>query len=342
MSRLAVVVLLLLAAGAGADVGPRLAIDQPVFDFGTVERGTRVDHTFGLVNRGDAELRIEHVKSSCGCTVAVLSDRVVPPGGEARVAVDLDTGRLAGRTTKTITVYTNDPAAAVVGLSLAGQVTADLVVTPTPLYLGRIHRGEPVRREVLVTPGREGAAFTVERVEPTHPAVRARLEPRTDGPGQRVVVELDRDVPLGRFNETLTLRTTSPHEPVLRIPVLGSVEGDVVVLPPQVTFGVMHGAAGAERELWIRNRGARPVSVTKVVVPEKYATYELIPVHEGEEYRLVIHLRDGLAPGKIESSVEIFTDHPDEKHLVIPLYAIIKAEPRASLPGKRIATAKRR
>src|SRR5205823_12550483 len=139
--------------------------------------------------------------------------------------------------------YPTDPAAAVVGLSLAGQVPADLVVTPTPLYLGRTHRGEPVRREVLVTPGREGAAFTVERGEPARPAVRARLEPRTDGPGRRVVVELDRDVPLGRFNETLTLRTTSPHEPVLRIPVLGSVEGDVVVLPPQVTFGVMHGAA---------------------------------------------------------------------------------------------------
>src|SRR5262249_34371199 len=75
-------------------------------------------------------------------------------------------------------------------------------------------------------------------------------------------------------------------------------------------------------------------------VPEQYATYDLSPVHDGEEYRLVIHLRDGLAPGKIESSVEIFTDHPDEKHLVIPLYAIIKAEPRAALP-RRGATAER-
>src|SRR5207302_11381425 len=130
-------VLLLFAAGARADVGPRLAIDQPVFDFGTVERGTRVDHTFGLVNRGDAELRIEHVKSSCSCTVAVLSERVVPPGGEARVAVALDTGRLAGRTTKTITVYTNDPAAGVVGLRRGRHGTADLVIATSPYFLRR-------------------------------------------------------------------------------------------------------------------------------------------------------------------------------------------------------------
>src|SRR5689334_17458075 len=150
MMRLVAIVSSVIAflASAGADLGPRVAVDQPVFDFGTVERGARVDHTFRLPNRGDAELRIEHVKSSCGCTVAVLSDKVVAPGSEARVAVTLDTSRLAGPTTKTITVYTNDPAAAVVGLSLAGRVNADLVVTPTPLYLGRIRRGESVRREV--------------------------------------------------------------------------------------------------------------------------------------------------------------------------------------------------
>jgi hypothetical protein len=319
-----VALVLALASAAAAETGPRAAVDEPVFDFGTVDRGMRVDHTFRLPNRGDAELHIDHVKSSCGCTVAVLSDRVVPPGGEARVAVSLDTDRLAGRTTKTITVYTNDPAAAVIGLSLTGQISADLVVTPTPLYLGRIRRGERIRREVLVTPGREGAAFTVERVDHTDPAVHALLEPRTDGPGQRLVVELDRDVPLGRFNETLTLHTTSPSEPLMTLPVLGSVEGDVVVLPPQVTFGLTRGGGAAERELWIRNRGVRPVTVTRVVVQDDVATYELTPVRDGEEYRLVIRLRDGLAPGKIESSVEIFTDHPDEGRLVVPLYAIVR------------------
>ncbi len=316
--------LVALAARVAADGGPRLAVDQAVFDFGTVERGARVDHTFRLLNRGEGELRIDHVKSSCGCTVAVLSERVVPQGGEGRVAVSLDTGRLAGRTTKTVTVYTNDPAAPVVGLSLAGQVSVDLVVTPTPLYLGRVRRGDAVRREVVITPGREGAAFTVERVERTNPAVSARLEPRPDGPGQRLVVELDHDVPLGRFNETLTLHTTSPREPIVTLPVFGSVEGDVVVLPPQVTFGVTRGGGSAERELWIRNRGARPVAVTRVVVPERVATYELTPVRDGEEYRLVVRLRDGLPPGKVEGSVEIFTDHPEEGHLVVPLYAIVR------------------
>jgi uncharacterized protein DUF1573 len=295
-----------------------------------VERGTEVSHVFGLPNRGETDLRIDHVKTSCGCTVAVLSDEMIPPGREARVAVTLDTSRLAGRTTKTVTVYTNDPAAPVVSLSLTGQVNTDLVVSPTPLYLGRVQRGETVRREVLITPGREGGAYVVEQVEPGTRALHTRLESRTDGPGQRLVVELDRAVPLGHFNETLGLRTTSPNQPVITLPVLANVEGDVIVLPPQVTFGVTRGGGATEREVYVRNRGVRPVAITRVVVPDKVATWTLDPVQAGQEYRLTVRLRDDLPPGKVESSVEIFTDHPDEDHLVVPLYAIVRDGQRRS------------
>src|SRR5207249_5882691 len=98
---------------ASADGSRRLVVREPAFDFGTVERGTVVEHTFVLGNAGDATLRIENVKSSCGCTVAVVSERDVPPRGEGRVTVTLDTTRMAGRKTKTVTVYSDDPDAGV-------------------------------------------------------------------------------------------------------------------------------------------------------------------------------------------------------------------------------------
>jgi hypothetical protein len=52
-------------------------------------------------------------------------------------------------------------------------------------------------------------------------------------------------------------------------------------------------------------------------------TYTLSPLQDGVEYKLTLRLREGLRPGKLEAAVEIFTDHPDEDHLVVPLYAII-------------------
>jgi len=314
----------LVAARALADDAPHVVLPEPVWDFGTVEQGQKVEHVFRLSNRGSGVLRIDHVKSSCGCTVAVVSARDVAPGGDGRVTVTLDTGRMAGRTSKVVTVYTSDPDAAVVSLALTGQVLADLLATPNALYLGKVRRGEPVSREVLVTPGRQDESSVVTAVEHSNPALHASLDARADGAGQRIVVTLDRDTPLGRFNDTLTLRTTSRRTPVITVPVFGSIDGDVIVLPPQVTFGVTHAGGAPERELYIRNRSARALTVTRVDVPSDVATYDLKAVEEGQEYRLTIRLRDGLKPGKVESAVEIYTDDPAESRIVVPLYAIVR------------------
>ena len=98
----------------------------------------------------------------------------------------------------------------------------------------------------------------------------------------------------------------------------------MVVLPPQVTFGLARAGVAAERDLYIRNRGLRPLAVTAVSVPQRVVTYRLDTLEDGQEYRLTLRLRDGLPPGKVEGTVEIFTDHPDEGRLVVPLYAIVR------------------
>jgi hypothetical protein len=316
-------VLVVCPCAAARAAAPRLAIDEAVFDFGAVDRGTRVEHTFALRNAGDAPLRIEAVKSSCGCTVTLVSARDVPPGETGRLSVSVDTTRMTGRATKTVTVHTNDPDAPASGLTVTGEVRADLVVTPSPLYLGRVRRGESTHHEVHVRPGRPEAVYSVTVVEHDHPALRARLERRTDQPEQWIVIEVDPDAPPGHFDERLTLHTTSAREPLITLSVFGSIEGDVVVLPPHVTFGVARGGASPKRELSIRNRGVRPVTVTGVSVPREIATYDLRAVRKGREYRLTLRLRPGLPPGKVEGAVEIFTDHPDEARLVVPLYAIV-------------------
>jgi hypothetical protein len=315
------VLALLLVARIAAAADPE---PSNVFDFGTVERGALVEHAFTLPNRGQNEVRIEHVKSTCGCTVGVASARDIPPGGVGRVLVTLDTARLAGRTTKVVSVYTNDPGAPVVPLTLTGQVMVDLVLAPDRLYLGRVRRGERVRREVVIAPGRPGTHFALVGVERATSTLRATLAPPDGSVEQRLIVELDADLPLGRFNDHLVLRTTSPRDPLLTLPVFGSIEGDVLVLPPHVTFGVTRRDAAAERELFIRNRGPRPFSVTRVAVPSELVTYELTAVEAGVEYRVTLRLRDQLPPGKVEGEVEIFTDHPDERRLVVPLYAIVR------------------
>ena len=210
----------------GASPGPGLFAEAPVYDFGMVEQRTQIAHQFALRNTSRAFIRIDQVSSSCGCTTVSAEGRLVAPGQLTWVPVWVDTSDLVGKTTKRIAVRTSDPRTPVVMLAITGTVLTDLVVTPSPLYFGHVWRGTPVHSELIVKPGRPGpSTYTVSTVETESWRLHARVE-AGDKPGeQKVIVDLDPEVASGRFNEQLTIRTTSPRQPVITVPVFGNVMG---------------------------------------------------------------------------------------------------------------------
>jgi hypothetical protein len=209
--------------------GAGLAVQGPVYDFGFAEQGTTVVHQFPLKNTGRTTIRIEDVHSSCGCTAAAAEGKTLAPGQIAWLAVRLDTTDLVGKTTKRVTVHTSDSRTPEVLLAMTGTVLTDLVVTPTPLYLGHVWRGSQVRQELRVSTGRPMApgstAYTVSSVETDSWALRAYVQ-AGDKPGEmKLVVELDPEVPAGRFNDRVIIHTTSPRQPVITVPVFGDIMG---------------------------------------------------------------------------------------------------------------------
>src|SRR5262245_36583981 len=221
--RAAAVVVLACAIARADDGVPRAVVEAPVHDFGQVERGVPIDHVFKVKNTGTGWMRIDHVKGTCACTVGTATGEPIPPGGDAWVTMRLETDKLAGRATKTATVYTNDPAAPTLPVTLTGTVLSDLVLKPVPLYVGHVPSGTVVRREIAVAPGRPNGTATVTAVETTSPRLKAWVEPAVGGDGQRVVVEVRTDQP-GRFTDEIVLKTTSAAEPAMPVKVVGTID----------------------------------------------------------------------------------------------------------------------
>ena len=78
-------------------------------DFGKVIQGEVVEYTFQLENKGSSTLKISDIKTSCGCTAALLSKESIEPGDKGTLKVELDTKNRSGKMSRTITVQTNDP-----------------------------------------------------------------------------------------------------------------------------------------------------------------------------------------------------------------------------------------
>ena len=99
---LAVFLLLPLAVQAE---GPKLVVEDADYSFGQTFQGTKVEHTFSFRNTGDAPLTVEKVRSSCGCTAALVSATLIPPGGKGEIRTTFDSGRFRGPVVKTIYLY---------------------------------------------------------------------------------------------------------------------------------------------------------------------------------------------------------------------------------------------
>jgi hypothetical protein len=88
---------------------PKIYFPETQYDFGTVKEGTIVSHTFKFINKGKATLDISNIKTSCGCTAALVSSKQIAPGKNGTIKIDLDTKNRQGRMSRTITVSSNDP-----------------------------------------------------------------------------------------------------------------------------------------------------------------------------------------------------------------------------------------
>lgn len=78
-------------------------------DFGKVKEGNTVEYTFKFHNKGKSTLKIDDVRTSCGCTAALVSSEKLEPGAEGTLKVELDTKHRSGKMSRTITIQSNDP-----------------------------------------------------------------------------------------------------------------------------------------------------------------------------------------------------------------------------------------
>jgi hypothetical protein len=126
LALLAAAALLMAAAGAEEKpaAAPRIRVEPESFDFGKALPGKTLRKEFTLRNFGDAELVIESVSTTCGCTAALAADRHVKPGGSTPLRVTLETRSSSGKVERQVLVRSNDPKTPLLQVRVSATVEA--------------------------------------------------------------------------------------------------------------------------------------------------------------------------------------------------------------------------
>ncbi|MDY0269969.1 DUF1573 domain-containing protein [Trichloromonas sp.] len=221
---LLLVTALMLFCGVAYAGEAKILLEKGTFDFGEIFEGQKVEHTFRFQNAGDEPLLIDRVRSSCGCTVALLSSKIVAPGDVAELKTTFDSNRFGGAVVKTIYLYSNDPLQQVTELHLRGTVKREIVLNPARLDLATLAAGTVRQFDVRLI-NQSPRTIVLSSLQTTTSEVEAELSSKTLEPGQEAVlkVRVKPKTAGARLSGYVLLKTDSAYLTDLRLPVYGMI-----------------------------------------------------------------------------------------------------------------------
>ncbi len=154
--------------------------------FGEIDPSETVEHTFVFKNNCTETVEISQARASCGCTAAVISEKVVPPGGEAKINVKFTPPRGSrGKSTKSVSIYLkgNDKPHTVIRIS--AKIKTDFEVHPQYIQLLGAEAGKPIKGTVSVKNVSDGE-LNIENV-----SLSMTTYADTSGTGRTIAIPLN-------------------------------------------------------------------------------------------------------------------------------------------------------
>jgi len=190
---------------------------------GKVYEGRTIRHEFMLRNPGTDTLRIDSVRTSCGCTIARLPSQRIAPDRQLTLSVSFDTKDITGAFTRQIFINTNDPSEGRAVISCGMDIRPVIRVEPRYISFGRLRTGDEERKTVRL---RNALSVPVRILKYTasDPQLSLRLSTRLLAPGETALLEVAlRAARPGRLLGQLELRTDTSLKPVLKISYTGRI-----------------------------------------------------------------------------------------------------------------------
>jgi hypothetical protein len=103
---------------------PKISVEPLSFDFGNALPEKTLEKQFSIRNFGDADLVIDKITTSCGCTAGLLDDdsKVLKPGKSGQLRVRLQTRDYSGKVVRSVVVHSNDPAQELLEIKVEANV----------------------------------------------------------------------------------------------------------------------------------------------------------------------------------------------------------------------------
>jgi len=306
-------------------IGPKIAFETPMYDFGKVKSGELVKHTFIFTNIGDELLILTNVQPSCGCTTAGDWTRQVQPGKTGTIPIQFNSANYSGSVVKTVTVTSNDKNQRSVGLQLKGTIWKPIDVNPTFAVMNIPPDTESnVVSKVHIVNNMDDL-ITLTPPESTQKTFTATLVTNKEGKDFELIITAIPPFSQPNAQSQITMKTSSTNMPTISVTAWANIQQAVVVSPPQVMLGAGPLASPQTVSVMIQNNSAKPLKLTEPAIDHKDAEVKLTEPNPGRTYTATLTFPQGfeLASGKkLEFTAK--SDNPKFATIKVPITQMAK------------------
>ncbi len=302
-------------------------LPERAFDAGTVAKGSKVRHTFLLVNRLNQDVRIANWRTKCGCTEVKVGAQVIPPGAQTSIEAVIDTTRFDGYKPSGLTLVLDRPNFVEVDLNFSCFIRSDVVVSPGVADFGIVTRTTSARPTLALNLNYGGGQpnWGITRMQTRSARVSAKLQERSrSGSGQvqyLLTATLDPAGVVGYYKDEITLYTNDHGNQSIPVSVTANVQAAVTVSPSPLILGQVKPGQVIKKTLLVKS--ARAFKLTEL----KTGKEEITAAPDSETSRPLhtvnLTIKVPSRPGPYHAVVEITTDLKDEPPAKLTTFATI-------------------
>ena len=223
--------------------GPRVAVlNGAGYDFGSMERFAKRDHSFIIKNEGTEPLTLKQEGTTCKCTLSSLDQVTVAPNEEFLVTLEWTAKEMGpdNKYQQRATIATNDPTRKTLTLSVFGTIKQTTRAFPPEITVNALSsQGAEVDFHVISFSSDEPLKITnVGVTDPslnTHLSVELKplpeeiLKEKSGKSGVAGTVKIKPGLPIGNIQQLLRLTTNLPGSPIIEVPILAVIASDILI-----------------------------------------------------------------------------------------------------------------
>ncbi|MGQ9604131.1 MAG: DUF1573 domain-containing protein [bacterium] len=288
-----------------------LVLETSQVDLGYIYRDEPQQIVFSFENPSEDSTYFFDMEFSCDCTTAEIVPNPVPPNQTGKIVAYFDPMgyEKKGSFAEFIRVKTSDPGTPELFVRFSGKVGIGPEPDPRSLTFGTLCKGESDTLKLVIQMPPGSDTKVVKAYTDTGCVIVEKSDMKKEA-CQFDVIATNR-VGCGKFAGFLTVVTTDPLREEIRIPVIATFTGSIVIEPEVFVFGPTLAGTYVSQPIKVYSKDGRTFGIKSVSCSVGDLKPEVKQKSPGY-YEIMIKIFEDSQPGRVSGVLSIETECPDE------------------------------